>query len=523
MKKMILKAVLASVLTTTVLSSAWAGGVLHRSSGATPETLDPQKTSTQWEGFITREMFEGLVSQTNDNKIIGALAESWTISENGKTYTFKLRDAKWSDGKQITADDVVYSYQRLFDPKTAAGNTDSMSIINNAKDVQAGKKPVTELGVKALDNKTVEIKLDVARSFFLNILVGNTAYIVPKHAIEKYGVKWTRPENVVVNSAFVLKERLAKASITLDKNPNYWNAKNVDLDGVKYHILENHGTAVLRYRAGDIHTTEGIPSGQYSKLKKEFGDELVVGPSSGLYYYSFNNNRFTDQRVRKALSLAVNRDIIVNKILANGVKVSHKIVAPGVSNYSHKPELKYKSLPQTERLALAKRLLNEAGYSKDKPLDIEIRYNNSDAHKKVAVAVGGMWKELGVNVTFSNAEAKVHYAKLGVGEYDVARAGFGGTNYDAATILRLFRTDNRFNYGKFSAIEFDKYYDAAYKEVNAEKRAALLEKAEQIALDNHAVIPIYHYVVPHLVSTKVKGYSVDTFATQRSAGLSLDK
>ena len=526
MNKIMVNGVIASVFVATsfssaLISSAWAGGILQRSIGAAPATLDPQKITTQWENAFTREMFEGLVVQNNDNTIVGALAEKWVVSDGGKTYTFTLRDAKWSDGQSITAHDVVYSYRRLFNPKTGVRNTGGMGIIANAGAVQQGKKPITDLGVKAIDSKTVQITLAVPRPFFLDILVGGMGYIVPKHAIEKHGNQWTRAENIVVGSAFKLSERLPNASISLTKNTNYWNGANVSLDGVKYHILQQPSTALLRYRAGDIHMTESIPGNQYAKVSQEFGKQLHIAPSTGLYFYVFNNQAITDLRVRKALSLAVNRDIIVDKVLKNGVRKTHKIVAPAVTNHNQTAILDYHALPMSKRLAQAKQLLQSAGYGKDKPFSIEISYNTSDDNKRIAVAIGSMWKQLGVNVTYANNEARAHFGKLAMGQYQVARVGFGGVPYDSSMMLGLFKTGSRFNHAKFSHPDFDKYFDGANREMDIKKRADLLGKAEQVALDNHAIIPIYHDVVPQLVSPKVTGYSANTLATQRSAHLGL--
>ena len=522
MKKIWLRGAVASAVVVTSMNLAVAGGILQRSIGAAPQTLDPQKITTQWENAFTREMFEGLVVQNNDNTIVGALAQKWTMSDDGKTYTFTLRDAKWSDGKPLTADDVVYSYRRLFNPKTGVRNTGGMGVIANAGDVQQGKKPLTDLGVKALDAKTVQITLAVARPFFLDILVGGMGYIVPKHAIEKHGNDWTRPENIVVGSAFKLTERLAGASLTFTKNTQYWNGANVSLDGVKYHILQQPSTALLRYRAGDIHMNESIPGNQFAKVQKEFAKQLHVAPSTGLYFYVFNNQSITDVRVRKALSLAVNRDIIVDKILRNGVSKTRKIVAPAVTNHNQTAVLDYHAMPMSKRLEQAKKLLQSAGYSQDKPFPIEISYNTSDDNKRIAVAIGGMWQQLGgVKVTYANTEARAHFGKLAMGKYQVARVGFGGVPYDSSMMLSLFRTGSRFNHAKFSHPDFDKYFDMAGKEMDIKKRADLLGKAEQVVLDNHAIIPIYHDVVPQLVSPKVTGYSANTLATQRSAHLGL--
>ncbi len=489
--------------------SAFAGGKLRVATLGEPASLDPHKISGTWENYIVGDMFVGLTTENPKAEPIPGVAESWTISEDGTVYTFKLRESVWSDGTPLTADDFVYSMQRILAPETAAQYASLLYVIKGAEAVNKGKAKAETLAVKAIDKQTLEITLTGPAPFFLELLTHYTAYPVPKHIIEKYGKDWAKPEHIAVNGPYTLKEWLPNTHVVLVKNDRFWDAAEVSLDELVFYTQEDRVAVQKRFRAGEIDIATDFASDQIDWLRKNLPDETHIAPYMGVYYYPFNTKRkpFDDVRVRKALSMAVNREALTEKVLKTGELPAYSFVPPGIANYDNPAEVSWKSMPYAERMKEAKKLLKEAGYDSKNPLKLTLSYNTSENHKRIAVAIASMWKPLGVIAELNNKEVKVHYANLKEGDFEVARAGWIADYNDAQNFLYLLESrTGANNYGKFSNAEFDKLMLAAEKEADLQKRGELMRKAEAIAMEELPIIPIYHNVSKSLVAKNVKGF-----------------
>lgn len=511
MKKQMIKVIgllcVASLLLLT--GFAYAGNTLRVASMGEPASLDPHKVSGTWENYIVGDMFIGLTTEDPKAQAIPGVAKSWTVSSDGKTYTFKLRKSMWSDGTPLTANDFVYSLRRILLPETAAEYASLLYIIQGAEALNTGKAKPETLAVKAIDDYTLEIQLTGPAPYFLELLTHYTAYPVPKHVIDKVGKAWTKPENMVVNGPFKLVEWIPNTHVKLTQNDKYYDIASVSIDDLVFYTQEDRAAVQKRFRAGEIDVAMDFASDQIEWLRKNMPDETRIAPYMGVYYYPINSAKppFTDKRIRQALSMSINRKAIVEKVLKTGELAAYSFVPPGVSHYEQPSEVTWKDVPYGERIKKAKALLKEAGFGPDNPLKFTLRYNTSENHKRIAVAVVSMWKSIGVEAELFNSEVKVHYADLKQGDFQVARAGWIGDYNDAQNFLYLLETrTGANNYGRYSNPEYDRLMLEAEVTSDLKKRAMLMQEAERLAMDDQPVMPIYHYVSKNLVAKKVQGF-----------------
>jgi oligopeptide transport system substrate-binding protein len=475
-----------------------------------PETLDPAKSAGVWEAHIQRDLFEGLVAEATDGTLIPGAAESWQISDDGRVYTFTLReDGKWSDGSPVTAQDFAFAFQRLLNPATASKYASILYPIRGAEDYNTGKtKDAAAVGVKALNRRTLEITLKSPTPYFLQQLAHHTAYPVSKTNVKQHGDPWIKAGNMLSNGAYRLAETMPQAHVKLVKNEHFHDADNVAIDTVYFYPTEDRAAAVKRFRAGELDLQYEVSDTQVPWLKENLPDELIIAPYLGIYYYTVNLTRkpFDDVRVRRALALAIRREILVEKITGAGEMAAYSIVPPGVSHYTS-AYADFRDGATGKRMAEAQQLMQAAGFGPDNPLRFTLSYNTSENHKKIAVAIAAMWKQLGVRLQLENAEVKVHYKKLQEHDFDVARAGWIADYDDAQIFLFLLQSNNpELNYSSYSNPEFDRLMAAASVTADLDKRAALLQQAEAIAMSDMPYIPIYYYVSKNLVKTYVKGW-----------------
>lgn len=500
-------------LTPSLIGSAQAEKMLTIAPMGEAASLDPHYISGTWENDVIGDLFMGLTTEGADGATIPGVAESWTISEDGKIYTFTLGNHKWSDGTPVTAHDFEYAMQRIMDPKTAAEYASLLYIIKNGEDVNQGKKPVKELAVTAIDDKTLKVELNGPAPFYLNMLTHYTSYPVPKHIVEKHGKAWSKPENIVSNGAFKVKEWVPSTQIVLIKNDQFYDAANVEVDKIVFVPQEDRVAVQKRFRAGEIDIARDFDSSQISYLRKNLAKETRIAPYQGVYYYVPNHNleKFKDARVRRALSMAINRKIIVEKVMRTGEVPAYSFVPPKLDNYPKSGYVSWKDLPMDQRLAEAKDLLRQAGYTKEKPLEFVLRYNTSENHKRIAIAVSAMWKKLdAVKVELFNTEVKTHYADLKVNKLEMARAAWVADYSDAQNFLFLMESRNpSLNYGRYASKRYDELMRRAETEADLGKRAEMMRQAEEIAMGDDAVLPIYHYVSLNLVSQRIKDGFLD--------------
>lgn len=509
-------------------SAASAEMVFHRGNGAEPGSLDPQLAAGVPAANILRDLFEGLTAEQADGTIIPGQAESWRISADGTRYLFKIRDdARWSNGDPVTAADFVYAWQRGVAPATGSEYSFLLFPIKNAQALSSGTiTDLDQLGAKALDDKTLEVELEGPVPYLLGMLTHNVASPVHRATVEAGGAQWTRPENIVSNGAFKLVEWRPQSRIVLKKSDHYWDKAGVKLDKVVFYPTESTASELKCYRAGELDITETVPLDQIKWIRDNLSDEFQVSNYLGTYYYGFNLTRppFDNAKVRKALSLAINRDILTSKIVTAGEVPAYSFVVPGVNGYDS-VWAEFKDMSQAERDAQAWHLYSAAGYSRDKPLEFELLYNTSEQHKKIAIAIASMWKKaLGVKVKLVNQEWKVYLkTRKKKDMMQSFRASWVGDYNDPNTFLELWLSGSGLNHTGFSHPEFDRLMKEATLEQDSGKRTQLLAKAEQIFLEADAVAPIYHYVTKRMVKPHVKGWQGNVMDHVRSQYITIEK
>ncbi|WP_412125834.1 ABC transporter substrate-binding protein [Vibrio cyclitrophicus] len=483
---------------------------LVRGNGTEVATLDPHKSQGVPESHVIRDLLEGLVNQDGDGNTIPGVAESWETTDN-KTFTFHLRkDAKWSNGDPVTANDFVYSFQRAVDPLTASPYAWYMEYTKmaNAKDIVAGKKDKSELGVKALDDYTLEVTLDTAVPYFVMMMGHTTVKPVHKATVEKFGDQWTKPENFVGNGAFVPNQWVVNERLELVRNENYWDNEHTVLNKVTFLPIENQVAEMNRFLSGELDFTSEVPNEHFRRLQKEYPEDVNIKGNLCTYYYQFNAQKapFDDVRVRKAMSYAMDRDIVTKAILGQGQKPAY-FLTPEITAGFDPVTPEYGQLSQKERIAEAKRLLEEAGYTKSNPLEFNLLYNTSENHKKLAVAIASMWKkELGINAKLENQEWKSYLDSKDTGNFDVARAGWCGDYNEASSFLTLMVSQNTTAGQHYKSADYDKIIDKALSSTSEEERTKLYIEAEKLLAKDMPIAPVYQYVTTRLVSPQLGGY-----------------
>ncbi len=504
---------------------ATAQTVLRVANSGEPDSLDPHQVSGNWEDRIIGDMFMGLTTEAADGSVVPGAAESWTVSDDGLTYTFTLRDHTWSDGAPVTAEDFVFGLRRILDPATAAEYAYLLYPIKNAEAINAGNLADPEaLGARALDPSTLEITLEQPTSYFLELLTHYTAFPIPQHKVEELGDDWVKPGNIVGNGAYTVVEWVPNTQVRMAKNESFWDAENVALDEVVYYPTEERNTGTKQFRAGEVDVQYDFASEQIDFLKENLPDATHISPQLAAYYYVLNTKvaPFDDIRVRKALAMAIDREAITDKVLRTGEIPAYNLVPPNAGSYGEPPRVEWADMPYAERVEQAKALLAEAGFGPDNPLKFTLRYNTSESHKKVAIAIAAMWKQLGVQAELFNTEVKVHYNDLQEHDFQVARAGWVADYNDPENFLSLLRTTTGpMNYGQYDNPEYDRLMAESDKTLDAPARNALMREAETLMLADLPVIPIYHYTSKNLVSPQVQGWVDNTSDRHRTRWLSL--
>lgn len=488
---------------------------LVRGNGTEVASLDPHKTEGVPESHVLRDLMEGLVIQDAEGNTIPGVAESWSTEDN-QTFIFKIRkDAKWSNGDPVTAQDFEYSFKRVVDPKTASPYAwyIEKNQMKGAKEIIAGKMSTDALGVKAVDDYTLVIETEVPLSFFVKMLAHTTMYPVHQATVEKHGDSWTKPGNFVGNGAYTLADWVVNEKIVLERNENYWDNGNTVINKVTFLPIENQNAEMNRFLSGEVHMTDEIPNEQFRRLQRDYPETVAVSPWLCTYYYGFNTQRepFNDARVRKALSYAIDRDIIAKAIWGQGQKPAYALTHSGVTGFA--PDLpEYAKLTQKERIQEAKKLLEDAGFGPSNPLDFTLLYNTSENHKKTAVAIQSMWKKsLGgyVDVTLENQEWKTYLDNSKQGNFDVRRAGWCADYNEASAFLAIGKTDNGNNDQKYSSAVYDKALNDAMTTAKSEaERNAFYARAEAELAKDMPIAPIFEYVKARQVSPKVGGYPI---------------
>lgn len=478
-------------------------------------SIDPQLVEDVEGASVARDLFEGLMNEDASGRVVAGVATGYEVSEDGLTYTFTLRDnARWSNGDPVVAADFVYGMQRAADPATASEYSWYLEVmgIENAGAVIAGDMPLDALGVSAPDDTTVVIRIDAPRPYFPQMTTFPTTFPAHRANIELHGDDHTKPGNLVSNGAYVLSDYVPAEKLTRLRNPMYWDNDNTIVEEVTALIINDSNAALTRYLAGEINFVMDVPAGQFPRLSAQYPEEALSFPNSCSYYYVFNHTdsgpeATKDPRVREALSLAVDRDIIVNNVLAGGQKPAYTFTHWAINGWEA-PDLTIAGMTQADRNARAQELLAEAGYGEGgTPLTLEIIYNTSDSHRSIAVAIGQMWKQtLGVDTTLANQEWATFLDTRGSQNFEIARGAWCADYNEPSTYLDLFTSGSNYNDGKWMNEQVDALMDEAKL---AEDPMAIYREVEEIASADTAIIPIYHYA-----SVRMKDPNLQNWPTE---------
>jgi len=500
--------------------------LLTRGNGPEPDTLDPQRARTDGAFNILRDVFEGLTAVGPDGGAVPAAATSWTVTADGLEYTFQLREGlRWSNGDRLVAGDFVAGMQRLVDPATASPYAQILESVVNAAEITRGEKPAKELGVAAPDDRTVVIRLRNPAPYLLGLLAQPGTFPVHGPSLAANGAEFARPGKMLSNGAFVLEDWVLGSHVVIRRNKNYWDDAATRLERVHFVHHADVGTEFRQYRAGELDITYVVPQQQFAWIRQNMPAELHITPQLSVYYYGFNLTRppFKDQPgLRRALSLAIDRDKLTSAVTGLGEAPAYGWVPDGTANYTAQ-KFDYASRPYAERLAEARELYRKAGYSADKPLEVEIRYNTGEVHNRLAVAVAAMWKEaLGIKTTLYAEEFRALLQSVqSRTDTQVFRSSWVGDFNDAYTFLQLLQTGFGINLTGYSNPRYDALLAEATRQPDPARRRALLEESERVMLADTPVLPLYFYVSKHLVKPYVQGWRDNVMNVQYSKGLGL--
>ena len=510
------------VMTAT---GAFAESVWNRGANSDVQSLDPHKTSTVEEANILRDLFIGLVAQDQDANLIPGAAESWTVSPDGKVYTFKMRaGAKWSDGSPVTAGDFVFSWRRVVNPATGSEYASMAFPVLNAEEINGGKAKPEDMGVKAIDDATLEVTLKGPTPYFLEMLTHQAMLPVNKTNVEKFGDDFVKAGNLISNGAFTLVENVPNDHIKIVKNPGFYDAANVKLDVVNYIPTEDRAAGIKRFEAGEVDSMNDMPTEQLADLKAKFGDQIHITPELGTYYYIFKSQKapWNDAKLRNAISMVIDRDQLAEKVWQNSMIPAYSMVPPGVKGYETRT-MDYAEMPQLDREDAAKKVFDAMGISPEKPMKLELRYNTSENHKNTAVAFQEMLKPFGFDVSLVNTDGKTHYSYLEQhGDFDVARAGWIADFKDPVTFLNLAHTGDGNNYGEYSNKAYDALMDKASVEADPALRMKELSDAEAVMIADLPLLPLLYYGNHNVVSSKLHGFAENVMDTHPSRFISKD-
>lgn len=479
-------------------------------AGAEPKTLDPAISTGVPESHLQANLFEGLTRIGEGEKVMPGIAETWTQSADGKVITFKLRDAKWSNGDAITAEDFKYSWLRALSPELASEYSYQLYYIKGAEDYNSKKGTADAVGIKVVDPKTLEVTLAAPTPYFIALTAFHTLYPVNKKIVEANKDWSLKAETFVSDGPFKMQEWKHNDQVVVVKNENYWDAKSVKLSEITFKLLEDNKAALTAFESGQLDGTENIPAEDIDRLKAS--KVLKIDPYIGTYYYRFNVTKkpFDDVKVRKALTMAIDRQTLIDKVVKGGQKPAFAFTPPGIVDVEAGKDFRtvggdfFK-----EDITAAKALLAEAGYpdGKNWPKDVTILYNTSSNHKLIAEAIQNMWKtNLGIDVQLRNEEWAVYLESQKKLNYNICRAGWIGDYADAMTFMDMFVTGGGNNQTGWSNAEYDKQIkDVANKSGDQKVRIPAMHAAEKVLMDQMPVLPIYYYTNPWVLKANVKG------------------
>lgn len=481
--------------------------VLRIGNHAEPSSLDPHRSEDVPARNIQRDLFEGLVSEAPDGEIVAGVARHWSVSDDGLTWMFSLRpDARWSNGDPLTAEDFVFSFRRAVTPQTAGITSETLLPIRNAAAIIRGDAPPETLGVSAPDPLTLRIDLEVPTHYFLGVLTHPSTFPVHPGTVRAAGDHWAREGTLVSNGAYRLKEWRVQSHIELERNPWYHDARHVAIERVDYLPIEDQRAELARFEAGDLHITYGVPPGRIDWLRANYPGALKLHPWFGVYYIGLNTTRppLDDVRVRRALSLAIDRDVLARDVAGSGETSAYAWI-PAIGNYEPAPP-EWSAWPMDERLAEACRLLADAGYGAETPLHVELLYNTRDRDQRIVTAVASMWRQIGVATALRNEEWKVYLqSRRQLDRTQAFRSGWIGEYPDPNSFAEILHSEHGMNEFGWDNPRYDELLRKATRATPLH-RLELFAAAEREILADVPLIPLFHYAKARLVSPAVGGY-----------------
>lgn len=487
-------------------------GILLIGNGSEPKGLDPHLVTGVPESQLLRALMEGLVTPHPTDDLVPApgVAETWESNADFTVWTFNLRDTKWTNGDPVTAGDFVYSWQRILSPALGAEYAEMLYVLRNADDFHQGRiTDFGQVGVRAIDDRTLEVTLEGPTPHFLGMLMHSSFLPVNPRAVEENGGMtdrqsgWSTLENYVGNGPFQLKEWVTNQVIEVERNPNYWDAATVQLNGIRFFPIDNVGTEEAMFRDGRLHLTNTVSPDKIPSFREEMPDQLRIEPYLGSYFYRINTTRppFDDVRVRRALALSIDKQLLVDRVTQGGQAPATGFVPSGIAGYTVSEAVQFD--PEE-----AKRLLAEAGYPGGRGFPTaEILINTSESHRKIAQALQAMWQEtLGIDVGIYNQEWKVYLDSQSQLDYDISRAGWIGDYVHPTSFLDIFTSGNGNNDTGWSNAQYDALIGRARVAQAEEERMQILQQAESILLDEMPIVPIYWYTRVYLKDPRVQGW-----------------
>lgn len=484
--------------------------VLRRALGGDISSLDPQRAADDFSEEVLRDLFEGLTSESPDGEAVPALAESWSVADDGRTYTFALRrTARWSNGDPVTAYEVVLGMRRGVDPAVASPAASLLRPIEHATEIIAGALQPDTLGVSADGPHAVVIRLSHATPYLPMLLARCVAFPVHGPSVRKFGALFAAQANLVSNGPYSLKAIAATTKISLIRNPYYWDSARTPIDRVDHYPVADAGSQLLRFRSGELDVTSTLPAARFNWARQQMAAELQVRPRLAVVYLAFNlqNGPLKNAaKLREALSLAIDRNALTGQVLRAGEVAAYAFLPPGIPGYV--PATYSWSTETTEgRLARSRSLYRESGFSGSHPLSIRLLHSEDEAFRNVALAVAAMWKDvLGVETELQQREFKTFLVERRERwKWDVLVSGWGADFQDPINFLEVFRANSAANEPGFANADYDDILDHAESEAHADVRLALLAAAERRLTDAYAVAPIYYPVLRRLIKPSVEG------------------
>ncbi|MDO5605525.1 MAG: peptide ABC transporter substrate-binding protein [Paracoccus sp. (in: a-proteobacteria)] len=526
-KPYLARSVAAAALLAAGVGMASAEVTISRGNDTDPATLDHHKTSTVAESRVLKDLYEGLVIQDAEAHVVPGAAESWTISEDGLTYTFILREnGKWSNGDPVTAQDFEFAFRRIMTPATAAGYASVLFAIVNAEDVTKGDKQPEELGVRAIDERTFEITLRQPTPYFLELLTHQTGLPLHQASVEANGDQFTRAGNLVTNGAYMLESFVPNDKMVMRKNPNFYDVESVQIDVVNWIPFEDRSACMRRFEAKEVQICSEVAAEQMDYVKANLDDQFRLAPYLGVYYLPVkgaDGGPLKDPRVRKAISLVIDREFIAEQVWRGTMLPGYSLLPPGIANYvENPPELDFKDKDVLDREDEAKALLAEAGIAEGS-LTVQLNYNTSENNRNTMAAIADQLGAIGIGATLNEMEGSSYFNYMREdGAFDLARAGWIGDYNDPQNFLMLAETGVSFNYARWSDPAYDALMKKAEVTLDLDERAQVLAEAETLFLEAEPFIPIMYYSSTNLVADNVQGFEDNIMNVHMTRFLSLN-